>query len=200
VVPTEPDDGRRTISSFFVGWVFIVSLIYLAESPAVGFLRRRLSVAADIVLPKPTRSPEQIEGNNSDENKLRSWLIETLMGDDDVTADPLNLVFILTIFAAVGSLSMFGSLLTFRPPGGGDDALCGEYFLMLICWQRLMDTSAFVVAWGGMSVQSMRFAGLIRLSLDLKALLVRRWETYLMWVVLFVSLGEPANLHLKCIH
>jgi len=50
------------------------------------------------------------------------------MGDDDINADPKNLVFVLTAFAAVGSLSMLGSLLTFRPPGGGDDALCGEYF------------------------------------------------------------------------
>jgi len=104
-----------------------VSLIYLAKSPAVRFLRRRLSAAVELVLPKPAKSLEQVEGNDGEENKLRGWLIETLLGDDDVNADPLNFVFVLTVFAAVGSLSMYGSLLTFRPPGAGDDALCGEY-------------------------------------------------------------------------
>ena len=119
---------RRTVSSFFVGWVFIVSLIYLAKSPAVRFLRRRLSAAVDLLFPKPAKSLEQVEGNDGEEHKLRNWLVETLLGDDDVNADPLNFVFVLTVFAAVGSLSMYGSLLTFRPPGTGDDALCGEYF------------------------------------------------------------------------
>ena len=80
------------------------------------------------MFPKPAKSLEQVEGNDDGETKLRNWLVETLLGDDDVDADPLNLVFALTVFAAVGSLSMYGSLLTFRPPGRGDDALCGEYF------------------------------------------------------------------------
>lgn len=102
--------------------------MYLAGSPAVRFLRRRLSAAIKLVLPIPTKSLEQGKDNGGEENKLQKWLIETLMGDEDVNADPLNLVFVLTVFAAVGSLSMLGSLLTFRPPGGGDDALCGEYF------------------------------------------------------------------------
>ena len=104
-----------------------MSLIYIAKSPAVRFLRRRLSAAVELVFPKPAKSLEQVEGNDGEENKLRGWLIETLLGDDDVNADPLNFVFVLTVFAAVGSLSMYGSLLTFRPPGQGDDALCGEY-------------------------------------------------------------------------
>ena len=157
-----------------------------------------MSAAVDLVLPKPTKSPEQVEGNSDEENRLRGWLIETLMGDDDVNADPLNLVFILTTFAAVGSLSMFGSLLTFRPPGRGDDALCGEYVSMPICWQFFMGTPAFVVAWGGMSAQSMRIAGLARLSLDLKVLHIRRWELYLMWAVLSASLSEPGIFPFKC--
>ena len=86
------------------------------------------------MLPKTTKSLEVVESNGGEENKLRDWLMETLMGDDDVNADPLNLVFVLTAFAAVGSLSMFGSLLTFRPPGAGDDALCGECFSTPTCW------------------------------------------------------------------
>jgi hypothetical protein len=131
--PTNPQDRRRTVSAFFVGWVFIVSLIYLAKSPAVCFLRRRLCAAVDLVLPKPTKTLEQVEGNYGEENRLRSWLIETLLVDGDGNADPLNLVFALTIFATAGSLSMFGSLLTFRPPGRGDDTLCGEHFSLPVC-------------------------------------------------------------------
>ena len=41
----------------------------------------------------------------------------------------------------------------------------------------------------------MRIVGLTRLSLDLKSLSVRRWELFLMWVVLFASLGESSNFH-----
>lgn len=80
------------------------------------------------MLPTPAKSLEQGKGNDGGEDRLQDWLRETLMGDEDVDADPLNLVFVLTVFAAVGSLSMLGSLLTFRPPGRGDDALCGEHF------------------------------------------------------------------------
>ena len=146
------------------------------------------------MLPKPSKSLEQVEGNDSEENKLRSWLIETLLGDDDVNADPLNFVFVLTVFAAVGSLSMFGSLLTFRPRGAGDDALCGEYLNDQFTAASDRDL-AFVIAWGDMSAQSMRIVGLTRLSLDLKALSFRRWEPIVMWVVLFASLGESGSFH-----
>lgn len=57
----------------------------------------------------------------------------------------------------------------------------------------LTDSPAFVVAWGDMSAQSMRIAGLTRLSLDLKVLSGRRWELYLTWAVLFASLGKPGD-------
>ena len=66
-----------------------------------------------------------------------------------------------------------------------------------IYWRHLTETPAFVIAWGDMSAQSMRIAGLTRLSLDLKALSVRRWELFLMWAVLFASLSESHNFHFK---
>lgn len=68
---------------------------------------------------------------------------------------------------------------------------------MPIYRQPVTETLAFVIAWGDMSAQSMRTAGLTRLSLDLKALSVRRWELYVMWVFLFASLGEPGSFHSK---
>jgi hypothetical protein len=45
-----------------------------------------------------------------------------------------------------------------------------------------------------MSAQSMRIAGLTRLSFDLKALSVRRWEIFLIWVVLLASLSESGKI------
>lgn len=56
---------------------------------------------------------------------------------------------------------------------------------------------AFLVAWGGMAGQAARLLGLMKLSLDLKKMGVRRWETYAFWGWLVFALGEQCESLLR---
>lgn len=53
---------------------------------------------------------------------------------------------------------------------------------------------AFLVAWGGMAAQAARLLGLLKLSLDLKKMGVRRWESLVFWALLTVALGECPSI------
>jgi hypothetical protein len=57
-------------------------------------------------------------------------------------------------------------------------------------WPDGHPAPAFLVAWSGMAGQSAKLLGLLKLSLDLKRMGVKRWETFAFWAWLFVGLGE----------
>lgn len=109
-----------------------------------------------------------------------------MMGGEETT-DPKNLVLTLTIFAATASLAMFGSVLPFA---AGYDSACSKpcdiYFHV---WYSYCFT-AFAVAWGGLSAQSIRLLGFFRLSIDLRQFAARHWEMYITWGFVVCLAGE----------
>jgi hypothetical protein len=74
----------------------------------------------------------------------------------------------LSLCLAFASAAYFASLLTFRPIGPGQGC-------------------SFAIAWGGISAQCARLAGLIILILELRQLGLPRWENALFWTWLFIG-------------
>ncbi|PVF96454.1 hypothetical protein CPB86DRAFT_786951 [Serendipita vermifera] len=150
----------RTLSSFFLGGVFLLSLQYIVKSPGLQWIFRGIG---RLFKPRSSSqfSPEQLEEDADEKARLKRWIEETFCGQSD-NMDPKNIVLILTFFAANASLSLFGSTLMFMK---GQDAVC-----------------TFTITWGGLSAQMVRITGFIRLSLDIRTLGSSRWEMYLSWL------------------
>jgi len=110
--------------------------------------------------------------------KVNHWLVSRSVTSSTISSSstwayrPLtgSLALGLTVCFGMSSIAQFGSLLVFS---GGQVSGC-----------------AFLVAWGAMAGQAARLLGLMRLSLDLKKMGVRKFESVVFWVLLAAALGE----------
>lgn len=165
----------RQIASFFLGWVFICSLICIVTSPVICRLYRmcynafddRRGLAADANF----RNGHGTLWNNSEKPS-----IDTLFwGDRNSSTKSLEeenaaLVLLLSFCFAFASVAHFSSLLSFNSNSGAS-------------------ACSFLVALGGISTACARFMGLIILNLDLRKFELWRWEIYLAWSWLFIGGG-----------
>jgi hypothetical protein len=113
--------ASRTLSSFFLGGVFLLALKYIAKSPGLQWISRGIG---NLITPRSSSqlSLEQLEEDADEKARLKRWIEETFCGPSD-NMDPKNIVLILSFFAANASLAMFGSTLQFMK---GQDAVCSE--------------------------------------------------------------------------
>lgn len=165
----------RQIASFFLGWVFICSLICIVTSPVICRLYQmchnsfddRRGLAADA---------HYCNGHDTLWNNSEKHPIDTLFwGDRNSSTQSLEeenaaLVLLLSFCFAFASVAHFSSLLSFNSNSGAS-------------------ACSFLVALGGISTACARFMGLIILNLDLQKFEVWRWEIYLAWSWLFVGGG-----------
>ncbi|KAG2156103.1 hypothetical protein DEU56DRAFT_765562 [Suillus clintonianus] len=159
----------RQIASFFLGWVFVCSLLCVVTSPVMCHLYRKCSKAFD------ERRGLQLDTNGNralwnNSEKLQGTLF---WGDRNSTIQPLEdensaLVLLLSLCFAFASVANFSSLLSFNSDSGPSSC-------------------AFVVALGGISAACARFMGLIILNHDLRKFELRRWEIYAAWSWLVVA-------------
>lgn len=158
------------IASFFLGWVFICSLLCIVTSPVMRHLYRKCSRAFNQGL--------QLETNFRNENGAL-WTnsekpLQTLYwGDRSSSVKSLEdehsaLVLLLSLCFAFASVAHFSSLLSFNSSSGSS-------------------ACAFVVSLGGISAACARFMGLIILNIDLRKFELWHWEIYLAWSWLFVG-------------
>lgn len=165
----------RQIASFFLGWVFICSLICIVTSPVICRLYQmchnsfddRRGLAADA---------HYCNGHDTLWNNSEKHPIDTLFwGDRNSSTQSLEeenaaLVLLLSFCFAFASVAHFSSLLSFNSNSGAS-------------------ACSFLVALGGISTACARFMGLIILNLDLRKFEIWRWEIYLAWSWLFVGGG-----------
>lgn len=165
----------RQIASFFLGWVFICSLLCIVTSPVMCHLyqmcykafheRRGLQLDANF------RS-----GHGSLWDKSEKPPMNTLSwGDRNSSIKSLEeenhaLVFLLSFCFAFASVAHFSSLLSFNSNSGAS-------------------ACAFLVALGDISTACARFTGLIIISLDLRKFELWWWEVHLTWSWLFIAGG-----------
>ncbi|KAG1752747.1 uncharacterized protein EDB91DRAFT_1293996, partial [Suillus paluster] len=162
----------RQIASFFLGWVFICSLLCIGTSPVMCHLYRKCTRAfdQDLQLESAFRNEHGALWKNSEKH------LETLLGGDrgssinSLEDENSVLVLLLSLCFAFASVAHFSSLLSFNSSSGSS-----------VC--------AFVVALGGFSAACARLMGLIVLNLDLRKFELWRWEIYLAWSWLFVGGG-----------
>lgn len=115
----------RQIASFFLGWVFLCSLLCIVTSPVMRQLYRRCSRIFDMgeFMRPHTRFHN---GNGVPWNKS----IETLLSDDQSSRitffedENRDLVLMLSICFAFASIAHFSSLLSFQ--SGSGPSACGE--------------------------------------------------------------------------
>ncbi|OAX36203.1 hypothetical protein K503DRAFT_858158 [Rhizopogon vinicolor AM-OR11-026] len=163
---------HRQIASFFLGYVFICSLLCIMTSSVMRRLYRRCSKV--FALGRFMQSDARFHNENSAPWDDVENSIETLLRDDQrsrimfLEDENRDLVLMLYICFAFASIAYFSSLLSFNSSGGSS-------------------ACAFVVAWGGISAACGRFVGLVILSLDLRKFALRRWELCLAWSWLVVS-------------
>ncbi|OJA18981.1 hypothetical protein AZE42_00357 [Rhizopogon vesiculosus] len=176
------------IASFFLGCVFICSLLCVTTSPVMRRLYRRCSKV--FTLGRFMQSDTRFHNENSAPWDNVEKSIETLLRDDQSSRimfledENRDLVLMLYICFAFASIAYFSSLLSFN--SSGRSSACGELHKSRQgC--RITHSVAFVVAWGGISAACGRFVGLIILSLDLRKFALRRWELYLAWSWLIAS-------------
>ncbi|KAG2757307.1 hypothetical protein P692DRAFT_20843004 [Suillus brevipes Sb2] len=166
----------RQIASFFLGWVFICSLICIVTSPVICRLYQmchnsfddRRGLAADA---------HYCNGHDTLWNNSEKHPIDTLFWDDRNSStqsweeENAALVLLLSFCFAFASVAHFSSLLSFNSNSGAS-------------------ACSFLVALGGISTACARFMGLIILNLDLRKFEIWRWEIYLAWSWLFVGGGD----------
>jgi hypothetical protein len=111
---------RRTVDAFFLGGVFLLALGYIFKSPAI----QSLTYSVENVLRRRTSlsSPEELEADSDEKERLRKWVEDVLLGPAE-SLDPKNLVFVLCLFVANAGFAMFGSTLIFSK---GQDVMCSE--------------------------------------------------------------------------
>ncbi|KIJ70523.1 hypothetical protein HYDPIDRAFT_23623 [Hydnomerulius pinastri MD-312] len=157
----------RQIAAFFLGWVFICSLLSIASSPAIGGL---FGWVASIV----TTHPSALVAANATVTDVKKRP-DPLHLDDRSSSLRLRedyrvVILMMFICFAFASVANFSSLLTFD--AGTGSSAC-----------------AFLVAWGGISASCARLFGLFTLCLELRRLHVMRFEIYMMciWVIVAIA-------------
>lgn len=163
------------IASFFLGWVFICSLLCIVTSPVVCHLYQMCYNAFDeqrgLRLDANFRNEHSTLWNDSEKPPMGTLF----WGDRNSSIKSLEeensaLVLLLSFCFAFASAANFSSLLSFNSNSGAS-------------------ACTFLVALGGISTACARFMGLIILNLDLRKLVLWRWEIYLAWSWLFVAGG-----------
>jgi len=141
-----PDITQIQTASFFLGWVFIASVYYVASSSLLRscfriLFRRRFAAT----VPDIERSVSGKSSANPDE-------------DSTLTSKTQNttLVFTLSLCFAFASVASFISLLSFPVDGSTG--------------------CAFVVAWAGVATQSAKLVGLLVVIFELRSMRISRWE------------------------
>jgi hypothetical protein len=172
------------VDAFFLGGVFLLALGYIFKSPAIQSIT--YSVGNVLQRRKAPSSPEGLEADSEEKERLRKWVEDVLLGPAE-TLDPKNLVFVLCIFVANAGLAMFGSTLIFSK---GQDVMCSEPSPVNSRIPLIHTPLAFLVTWAGLSAEMIRIIGFTRLSLELRSLHSRRWEKYLTWVYMVVVIGK----------
>ncbi|KAG2367338.1 hypothetical protein BDR07DRAFT_300186 [Suillus spraguei] len=163
------------IASFFLGWVFICSLLCIVTSPVMCHLyqmcykvfheRRGLQLDANF------RSGHDSLWDNSEKHPMNTLFC----GDRNSSIKSLEeenhaLILLLSFCFAFASVAHFSSLLSFNSNSGAS-------------------ACAFLVALGDISTACARFTGLIIISLDLRKFELWWWEVYLAWSWLFIAGG-----------
>ncbi|KAG1820143.1 uncharacterized protein BJ212DRAFT_1575428 [Suillus subaureus] len=163
------------IASFFLGWVFICSLLCIVTSPVMCHLYQMCCKAFDerrgLQPDANFRNEHGTLWNNSEKTPtdMLSW------GDRNSSITSLEeensaLVLLLSFCFAFASVAHFSSLLSFNSNSGAS-------------------ACTFLVALGGIATSCAHFMGLIILNLDLRKFELWRWEIYLAWSWLFVAGG-----------
>ncbi|KAG1892408.1 hypothetical protein F4604DRAFT_26795 [Suillus subluteus] len=163
------------IASFFLGWVFICSLLCIVTSPVMCHLYQMCYNAFDerrvLRLDVNFRNEYGTLWSNSEKPPIGTLF----WGDRNSSIKSLEeensaLVLLLSFCFAFASAAHFSSLLSFNSNSGAS-------------------ACTFLVALGGISTACARFMGLIILHFDLRKLELWRWEIYLAWSWLFVAGG-----------
>jgi hypothetical protein len=118
----------RQIASFFLGWVFICSLLCIVTSPVMRHLYRRCSRIFN--LGRFTQLDTKFHRGNGTSCHNVEKSIETFLRDDQSSRvtfledDHRDLVLMLSICFAFASIGHFSSLLSFNSSNG--PSACGE--------------------------------------------------------------------------
>ncbi|KAJ4478156.1 hypothetical protein J3R30DRAFT_3479793 [Lentinula aciculospora] len=137
----------RTVSAFFLGWVFYASLCSLSSS-----LHLKESITKLRVLLVSSTTHLATVRSSTDEFYIPSFDLPSPFAGDNVQ----HILIAMLFFSFVtGSLANFGSLLSFK----SGSELC-----------------AFLVAWSLLSLETARLMGLFTLLLSLRHLGIMRWE------------------------
>ncbi|KZW04221.1 hypothetical protein EXIGLDRAFT_716216 [Exidia glandulosa HHB12029] len=178
------DASDRLIAAFFLGWLFLFACERLVLDPvlanAVSALFRRVSRRR-----LRPNSPNYADPPNIVLSEKSSGL-DTPTNSLTPHSERSRLTFSMTICFAMAALADAISLGNFSAKSGS--AAC-----------------AFLVAWATMAAQAARITGLLKLSFDLVALGVKRWQLIAIWswlcagiVLMFVnsatSVGNLADL------
>ncbi|THV08507.1 hypothetical protein K435DRAFT_13376 [Dendrothele bispora CBS 962.96] len=162
-VPTAADFDQHTdfhtIASFFIGWVFVISLSCITSSPAASSLARAVFYQ---------RTPRWFHDSRTNSIKASSDVESDGSSISPSKRDSRTLLLIMFLAFATGSLANFASLLTFEANSG----LCD-----------------FVVAWSELSFMTARLMGLLVLLFDLRQRGIARWESIALVVWLVIGLA-----------
>ncbi|KAF9247084.1 hypothetical protein BU15DRAFT_69926 [Melanogaster broomeanus] len=158
----------QQIATFFLGWVFICSLLSIASSPAVRSLARSFKSYISIRL---SSAPVDSTVVVSCVEKPLDSLCHSRRANLRSREENHFLVLMLFVCFAFGSIADFSSQLTFDARSGSS-----------VC--------PFVIAWGGISASCGRLFGLVTLCLELQKLDVTTIEKYAMGVWIFAAIAS----------
>ncbi|KIJ20057.1 hypothetical protein PAXINDRAFT_96331 [Paxillus involutus ATCC 200175] len=161
----------RQIAAFFLGWVFICSLLSIASSPTANSLARWLTSHVSARLSSAFSNSAGTSTAASCAEKRPLDLLSLHNHDSNLhSREDHFLTLMLFVCFAFAGLANFSSLLTFD--AGSGSSVC-----------------AFVVAWGGISACCGRLFGLVALCIELHKLHVTKFEIYAMVVLLFAAVA-----------
>ncbi|KAH7926763.1 hypothetical protein BV22DRAFT_328877 [Leucogyrophana mollusca] len=157
----------RQIAAFFLGWVFLYSVYSIVSLVAGQSFRLHLPSSKVRTKDHTGSGSRWTAVEKLDKTRLPTVNVSGLIAANDGSQ---ILVATLSFCFAFASTARFASLLTFNASSG--PGAC-----------------AFVVTWGGISGACARLIGLIILTLELRRLGIKQWETYLFCGWLFVGIA-----------
>jgi hypothetical protein len=185
----------RQIAAFFLGWVFICSLLSIASSPTANSLARWLTSHVSARLSSAFSNSAGTSTAASCAEKRPLDLLSLHNHDSNLhSREDHFLTLMLFVCFAFAGLANFSSLLTFD--AGSGSSVCGRFpSIHQPRPSELTSSLAFVVAWGGISACCGRLFGLVALCIELHKLHVTKFEIYAMVVLLFAAVGmQPFNI------
>ncbi|KZT05504.1 uncharacterized protein LAESUDRAFT_760062 [Laetiporus sulphureus 93-53] len=164
----------RVVSIFVLGWVFQYSTYHITRSALLREFFRRVSRLLRLNGHPQVASDVEASVNNDQAPRQATGVNVSITQQE---ANDSAFVFVLNLCFIFASSANFCSLLDMGTTHSG----------AIAC--------TFVIAWGSMASHSIRIAGLLMLSWQLKRFGVKRWESYAFWLGLFAALGLVFGLN-----